>query len=189
VRRLYYQEGGRFTLNRHLCTNLRLKLGGRSYHQHLQLISSEGFIGGGYAFAYLPEPSAPGRDLPHECAPRIAPDTEYAMRIGAENSLEFHATTLTPSRIHIAELALMDDNIEQKVRQLRLFGEGEGYATPANPLEYAVACWRSADSKPGHILPVRHIALFAAGWFERGWSSIVARNEWADLWLFGFTSD
>ena len=24
---------------------------------------------------------------------------------------------------------------------------------------------------------------------ERGWSSIVARNEWADLWLFGFTSD
>ena len=24
---------------------------------------------------------------------------------------------------------------------------------------------------------------------ERGWSSIVARNEWADLWLFGYTSD
>ncbi|MDP6698646.1 MAG: hypothetical protein QGH25_03290, partial [Candidatus Latescibacteria bacterium] len=24
---------------------------------------------------------------------------------------------------------------------------------------------------------------------ERGWSSIVARSELADLWLFGFTSD
>ena len=94
--------------------------------------------GGGDAFAYLPDPSLLGRYLPPVGAPRVAPDTEYTLRVVPENGLEVRAATLTPSRIRIAELALMDENVEQEVRQLHLFGDSEVYSAPANQLEYAV---------------------------------------------------
>ena len=66
ARGTYYQEGARlalnprFALNRHLRENLRFKLGGGSYRQYLQLISSEGFSGAD-AWVPLDESVAPGR--------------------------------------------------------------------------------------------------------------------------------
>ena len=105
--------------------------------------------GGGDKFAYLPDPSAPGRYLPPAGTTSIAPDTEYTLRVVPENGLEVRATTLTPSRIHIAELALVDENVDGDLRQLHLFGSSEVYSAPANQLEYAVGVLEIRLQQPG----------------------------------------
>ena len=104
---------------------------------------------GGATFVYLPDPSVPGRYLPPTDAPPIAPDTEYALRVVPENGLEVRAITQTPSRIHIAELALMDENIAAELRQLSLFSDGAVYSAPANQLEYAVGVLEIRLQQPG----------------------------------------
>ena len=48
------------------------------------------------------------------------------------------ATTLTPSRVRIAELVLRDEDLEQELRRLRLFDEGDVYQAPENQIEYTV---------------------------------------------------
>ncbi len=87
---------------------------------------------------YRPDPATPGRYLPPDGAPAVAPDTAYELRVVDAEGPEVRATTLTPSRVRIAELVLMDEDLEQELRRLRLFDEGDVYQAPENQIEYTV---------------------------------------------------
>ena len=93
---------------------------------------------GGDVLDYRPDPATPGRYLPPDGAPAVAPDTAYELRVVDAEGPEVRATTLTPSRVRIAELVLMDEDLEQELRRLRLFDEGDVYQAPENQIEYTV---------------------------------------------------
>ena len=125
VRGTYYQEGGRFALNprfaftRHLRENLRLKLGGGSYRQYLQLISSEGFSGAD-AWVPLDKSVAPGRSWQGVLGLEWEPSDTYRL------SAETYYTDL-------ANLVVLDEEAEESQERTNSAGifktGGTGYAT------------------------------------------------------------
>ena len=90
-------------------------------------------------FNYHSDPSTPGRYLPPEGAPLVAPNTTYELRVTSAHR-KVRATTLTPPRLRIAEFVLLDDDLEEELRRLKLFDEfgDDVYQAPENQLEYTV---------------------------------------------------
>ena len=125
VRGTYYQEGDRFALNprfafnRHLRDNLHFKLGGGSYHQYLQLISSEGFSGAD-AWVPLDESVAPGRSWQGVLGLEWEPSDAYRL------SAETYYTDM-------ANLVVLDEEAEESQERANsesIFKtDGTGYAT------------------------------------------------------------
>ena len=125
VRATYYQEGDRFALNprfafnRHLRDNLRFKLGGGSYRQYLQLISSEGFSGAD-AWVPLDKSVAPGRSWQGVLGLEWEPSDTYRL------SAETYYTDLT-------NLVVLDEEAEESQERANsesIFKtDGTGYAT------------------------------------------------------------
>ena len=89
---------------------------------------------------YLPDESMPGRYLPPAGAPLVEPATTYELQVSSEGDPDVRATTTTPPRVRIVELALMDDDLEVELKRLKLFDEiGDGvYQAPENQLEFTV---------------------------------------------------
>ncbi|NKB69647.1 MAG: DUF4249 family protein [Candidatus Latescibacteria bacterium] len=91
-------------------------------------------------YVYRPDPSIAGRYLPPVGAPLVAPGTIYELRVSAGEDPPVRATTQTPGRLRIAELVLLDDDLEEELRRLHLFGAGDEtvYEVAENQLEYTV---------------------------------------------------
>jgi len=90
-------------------------------------------------FNYNPDPHIPGRYLPSLNAPIVTPDTRYELRVVVEGEPVVRATTTTPPRMQIAEVALMDnEDLDTELRRLNTFADGNVYEAPENQLEYTV---------------------------------------------------
>ena len=94
-------------------------------------------------YEYDPHPTMAGRYVPPAGATVVEPATQYGLRVLVNDEPEVRATTLTPPRIRIDELVLLDLDDDQKeieLRQLRLFGDiGDAvYDAPENQLEHTV---------------------------------------------------
>ncbi|MEE2657117.1 MAG: TonB-dependent receptor plug domain-containing protein [Candidatus Latescibacterota bacterium] len=125
LRTNYYEEGKRFVVNprfsltRTLQEGLRAKLGGGSYQQFLQLISSEGFSGGDI-WVPLDDTVEPGRSWQVVSGLEWEPSGVYRL------SAEAYYTDL-------ANLVLLDEereeNVDQGNSQDVFKTDGTGYAT------------------------------------------------------------
>ncbi len=91
-------------------------------------------------FDYLPNQSTPGRYLPPDGAPPVAPASTYELSVISTGHPEIRATTQTPPRMRISEFVLLDDDLEKELRRLRLFDDigDDVYHAPENQLEYTV---------------------------------------------------
>ena len=125
LRTTYYEEGGRLFVNPRLSVSrvlgegLRLKLGGGSYRQYLQLVSTEGFSGGD-VWVSLDETVEPGRSRQVVSGLEWEPSGSYRL------SVESYYT-------HLRNLVVIDEEAEENGDQSTsedLFKTGgEGYAT------------------------------------------------------------
>jgi hypothetical protein len=91
-------------------------------------------------FDYEPDPAVPGRYQPVDFATLVTPGSLYQLRVLLENDPEIRATTVTPPRVRIEEVVLLDEAFEEEVRNLRLFDElGETvYDAAENQIEFGV---------------------------------------------------
>ena len=125
LRGSYYEEGGRLSLNprlslsRELSDGLRVKLGGGSYRQYLQLVSTEGFSGGD-VWVSLDETVDPGRSR------QVVSGLEWEPSSGYRISAESYYTDLE-NLVVIDEEA--EENVDQATSEDVFKTGGEGYAT------------------------------------------------------------
>jgi|GEM_PF-365645 hypothetical protein len=94
-------------------------------------------------FNYSSDPTSPGRYLPPAGAPVVLPETTYELHVTTNSDPDVTATTLTPPRMRIAQLVLLDlddDQEEIELRELRLFSEigDEVYEIQQNQIEHTV---------------------------------------------------
>ena len=89
-------------------------------------------------FEYRPDPEVPGRYLPPGDAPPVEPERLYELQATVGDAPAVRARTLTPARVRIGELVLLDRDLETELQQLRLFSEigDEVYEAAENQLEY-----------------------------------------------------
>ena len=125
LRGSYYEEGERLSLNprlsfsRVLQDGLRFKLGGGSYRQYLQLVSTEGFSGGD-VWVSLDETVDPGRSWQVVSGLEWEPSSTYRL------SAESYYTDLA-NLVVIDEEA--EENVDQETSEDVFKTGGTGYAT------------------------------------------------------------
>lgn len=96
---------------------------------------------GDEVFAYQPHPSVAGSYLPPAGAPNVEPASLYELRVVTDTDPAVRATTQTPPRMRIGQVALLNDDQVNgeyvEVGRLRLFSETDDvYRVPENQLEY-----------------------------------------------------